>query len=331
MTPGGGSQPQRCAAPRCSLTRVGHFRRREGGAGRAPSTARHGLSGRLHRRATRGGLQPRPSSSSRPAPAPGTRTSTPRWTWVSPPNCRSRGGSSGALDRLVDVALHQASRLDHPGFLAHMDPPTPWVTWAATAWSAAARLDADMATAGQLADLVSKHPVLELWGRSVTGVVNWRPRHHDPVTVRDRVDGAWVSTADIDGQTWFRSVAINPLADPRRVRDAITAGPLTPTGPSAGTKGATRCHGAAVGQARHGPHWRSPHPPGRAGQPRSARRGGSLRVGLPRGSLQVHLVDQRVTRAGRQRPSRRTGAAGPAYGPPRAAATRRCADQPGRL
>jgi L-2,4-diaminobutyrate decarboxylase len=32
---------------------------------------------------------------------------------------------------LVCPALEQVSRLDHPGFFAHMDPPTPWVTWAA--------------------------------------------------------------------------------------------------------------------------------------------------------------------------------------------------------
>jgi len=87
----------------------------------------------------------------------------------------------------------------------------------------AARLDADMATANGLADLIHAHPALELWPPPVTGVVNWRARDHDPVAVRDRISGAWVSTADIDGQTWFRSVAANPFADPGRVVDAITA------------------------------------------------------------------------------------------------------------
>jgi len=46
-------------------------------------------------------------------------------------------GGRAALDRLAGPALGQASRLDHPGFLAHMDPPTPWMTWAATGWAAA--------------------------------------------------------------------------------------------------------------------------------------------------------------------------------------------------
>jgi len=46
-------------------------------------------------------------------------------------------GGRGALDLLAGPALEQVSRLDHRGFLAHMDPPTPWPTWAATLWGAA--------------------------------------------------------------------------------------------------------------------------------------------------------------------------------------------------
>jgi len=40
----------------------------------------------------------------------------------------------------------------------------------------AARIDADMSLAEQLADLVLAEPELELWRRPVTGVVTWRPR-----------------------------------------------------------------------------------------------------------------------------------------------------------
>ncbi|UUT36655.1 pyridoxal phosphate-dependent decarboxylase family protein [Microbacterium elymi] len=29
------------------------------------------------------------------------------------------------------------TRFDHPGFFAHMDPPTPWMSWAAAQWAAA--------------------------------------------------------------------------------------------------------------------------------------------------------------------------------------------------
>ena len=46
-------------------------------------------------------------------------------------------GGRSALQQLAGTALEQVSRLDHPGFLAHMDPPTPWVTWAAVMWAAA--------------------------------------------------------------------------------------------------------------------------------------------------------------------------------------------------
>lgn len=34
-----------------------------------------------------------------------------------------------ALGMALDLGVTQAVRLDHPGYLAHMDPPTPWPTW----------------------------------------------------------------------------------------------------------------------------------------------------------------------------------------------------------
>lgn len=46
-------------------------------------------------------------------------------------------GERAALERLAGPILRGAVPLRHPGFLAHMDPPTPWVTWAATQWAAA--------------------------------------------------------------------------------------------------------------------------------------------------------------------------------------------------
>lgn len=85
----------------------------------------------------------------------------------------------------------------------------------------AARIDADMAVAERLADLVAAAPELELWRRPVTGVVNWRPRQQPAEQVRARLQGAWVSTASIDGQSWFRSVAVNPRADPDHLIRAV--------------------------------------------------------------------------------------------------------------
>jgi L-2,4-diaminobutyrate decarboxylase len=46
-------------------------------------------------------------------------------------------GEFEALRRLAPSALGGARRLGDPGFLAHMDPPTPWVAWAGAQWAAA--------------------------------------------------------------------------------------------------------------------------------------------------------------------------------------------------
>lgn len=58
-------------------------------------------------------------------------------------------------------------------------------------------------------------------GIDVTGVVNWRPVGHDPAAVRARLRDAWISLADIAGDSWFRSVAANPLANPEPVVTAV--------------------------------------------------------------------------------------------------------------
>lgn len=41
------------------------------------------------------------------------------------------------LATLASPALEGVTRLAHPGFFAHMDPPTPWPTWVTAAWAAA--------------------------------------------------------------------------------------------------------------------------------------------------------------------------------------------------
>ena len=45
----------------------------------------------------------------------------------------------------------------------------------------------------------------------------WRPRRVAAADVRARLRGAWVSLTVIDGETWFRSVAANPNAEPELV------------------------------------------------------------------------------------------------------------------
>lgn len=45
-------------------------------------------------------------------------------------------GDEGALATLAGIVLGNAARLGGPTSLAHMDPPTPWITWATTMWNA---------------------------------------------------------------------------------------------------------------------------------------------------------------------------------------------------
>ncbi|VAW41365.1 Pyridoxal-dependent decarboxylase family protein [hydrothermal vent metagenome] len=45
-------------------------------------------------------------------------------------------GELETLDLLAPHVLGRAARLDNPNALAHMDPPTPWITWATTLWNA---------------------------------------------------------------------------------------------------------------------------------------------------------------------------------------------------
>lgn len=45
-------------------------------------------------------------------------------------------GDRAALERLAPHVLGQAAPLGAPDTLAHMDPPTPWLSWALTLWNA---------------------------------------------------------------------------------------------------------------------------------------------------------------------------------------------------
>lgn len=46
-------------------------------------------------------------------------------------------GAEASLEALAPDVIGRATRLGAPGFLAHMDPPTPWPAWAAVLWNAA--------------------------------------------------------------------------------------------------------------------------------------------------------------------------------------------------
>jgi len=45
-------------------------------------------------------------------------------------------GPEEALRRMAGAVLPTATQLDAPGFFAHMDPVTPWITWVAAQWAA---------------------------------------------------------------------------------------------------------------------------------------------------------------------------------------------------
>jgi L-2,4-diaminobutyrate decarboxylase len=45
-------------------------------------------------------------------------------------------GGLGALEQLAPTVLGSAARLGHPGYFGHMDPATPWPSWAGALWAA---------------------------------------------------------------------------------------------------------------------------------------------------------------------------------------------------
>jgi len=87
----------------------------------------------------------------------------------------------------------------------------------------AARIERCMELAAELARLVGGHDDLELFALPTTGVVLWRPRDADARAVRARLRRTYVSLVEVAGETWLRSVAANPLADPRLVVDELRA------------------------------------------------------------------------------------------------------------
>lgn len=83
------------------------------------------------------------------------------------------------------------------------------------------RIDSSMSIASRLAEIVAADALFELYAPPITGVVNWRPIGCDPAMVGQRLEGAWVSLTVVDGEVWFRSVSINPNADPELVVAAM--------------------------------------------------------------------------------------------------------------
>jgi len=91
----------------------------------------------------------------------------------------------------------------------------------------ARRIDTCMDLAQRLADRVRDEPRLELFGPPVTGVVLWRPADEPAGEVQSRIKGAFVSLTSVHGESWLRSVAANPNANPDLVVDAVLAALLS--------------------------------------------------------------------------------------------------------
>ncbi len=68
-------------------------------------------------------------------------------------------GDSAALDTLAPVVLDGSAQLHHPGYFAHMDPPTPAITWAASLWQVATNQNLLHPDAGPAARLLTEQVV----------------------------------------------------------------------------------------------------------------------------------------------------------------------------
>jgi L-2,4-diaminobutyrate decarboxylase len=85
----------------------------------------------------------------------------------------------------------------------------------------ARRIEGCMELSRRLAERVQAESRLELFGSPVTGVVLWRAVGVPAAEVQARLKGAFVSLTRVHGDTWLRSVAANPNADPDLVVGAV--------------------------------------------------------------------------------------------------------------
>lgn len=85
----------------------------------------------------------------------------------------------------------------------------------------ARRIDRCTELAVRLAHRVGRERDLTTFAAPVTGILLWRAAGVEVAELRRRMRGAFVSLSSVHGETWLRSVAANPNADPDRVVDAV--------------------------------------------------------------------------------------------------------------
>ena len=79
-----------------------------------------------------------------------------------------------------------------------------------------------MGLADELWRRLHDHPMAELYGPQVSGVVLWRPRGQADIRATlTALPAGLASITNVDGTDWLRNVAANPCADVDRVWAAI--------------------------------------------------------------------------------------------------------------
>jgi hypothetical protein len=80
-----------------------------------------------------------------------------------------------------------------------------------------------MQMADSLAGAIEKCDRLELWGRPLSGINVFRPVRSSTAALVQALPPGTLSTCVLDGQTWARSVAANPLVNMDLVVEIILA------------------------------------------------------------------------------------------------------------
>ncbi|MCR9255216.1 MAG: pyridoxal-dependent decarboxylase [Alphaproteobacteria bacterium] len=85
----------------------------------------------------------------------------------------------------------------------------------------ARRIDRGMADAAALHAWLSERSDVAVYGPPTTGVFLWRPHHRQPEAVRASLPVGTASLTRIDGRSWLRQVAANPMAEVAELKRAI--------------------------------------------------------------------------------------------------------------
>lgn len=86
----------------------------------------------------------------------------------------------------------------------------------------AERIDRTMRAAQRLHERLSAHPKVEVFGPATTGVVLWRPTTPEATTkVFEHLPEGSVSMTRMNGETWLRNVAANPVVQLDTLWEAI--------------------------------------------------------------------------------------------------------------